>query len=103
MDVKKLCDILIEMKNDVLLNGSDPQKPAEKYGILFIGSKYEFDTAELLFYLNNSLGIKISLDELHDIIPSACKSLGMTYAPVADLSSVFDGTRRLRSYSISLM
>ncbi|AQS04174.1 hypothetical protein [Clostridium beijerinckii] len=81
IDLQKLIDILNELKTASISSTSDTiEATMKKYDMLFVGS--EFNTiysVELHHSINNIFNLKITMDELNSLLPTACNILNMDF------------------------
>jgi len=91
MDIKKLIEILFELRSESMnLNSNQSENAfktlAQKYNMFFIGEKFStINSMELCNVLKNYFHLETNNDELNSLLPDACKCLNMKYEPLVKL------------------
>lgn len=102
-NLKKLIDILNELKTASITSTLDTIKSImKKYDMLFVGS--EFNTIysiELHHSLINIFNLKITMDELNSLLPTACNILNMSFDKMIAANDIGNPNAAI-SYKITL-
>ncbi|NMF04355.1 hypothetical protein ACUH7Y_24890 [Clostridium beijerinckii] len=103
IDLQKLIDILNELKTASISSTSDTiEATMKKYDMLFVGS--EFNTiysVELHHSINNIFNLKITMDELNSLLPTACNILNMGFEKMIAVNDIGKPNAAI-SYQITL-
>ena len=108
MDIKQLTDILLLMKQEAatIVTEDDLKLLMRKYDILFLGENFNtIYSHELAHSLKNKLNFDTTIEEVNEMIPQACRALGMKCEAMYSVKDVHDGTveaNRPDVYQISL-
>jgi len=71
------------------INKENYKEVNSKYHILIVGKETDIiNTIELYNSLNTYFKIKITAEQLNEIIPKICKSLNMEIEPLADIDDL---------------
>lgn len=82
---------------------SDVQEIMTKYDMMFLGEKFNhIYSLELRHSLSKCFGFKISNNELNNLIPSTCESMGLSYSPMLALNDLPNPDRQIYCYQIKL-
>ncbi|PEX03440.1 hypothetical protein COD78_31735 [Bacillus cereus] len=93
----KLSDTLKELR--AVASNADWNTMIEKYNMLFLGEKFNrVNTLDLHRYLQNTLELKISEEELLTLIPIACTSLNIKIESIF----LFEKPNKLAGYVLQL-
>ncbi len=93
MNEKQLVDILMELSNATkkISDVRQVQDLIDKYDMIFAGKSYNcINTIELRHTIDKFFHIKITLEELNSLVPSACSMLGMEIVPIVKATSPID-------------
>ncbi len=107
MDIKKLIEILLELRAASLQIGKNPSENEikslmQKYDMLFLGENINrIYSIELCHSLKNYFHIETDINELNDLIPVACKSLNMKYETLVAIDDLGKNPK-LKCYEIIL-
>ncbi|MCU5668672.1 hypothetical protein OCB72_28950 [Bacillus cereus] len=92
-----LSDVLKELR--AVVSKADWKTMIENYNMIFLGEKFnKVNTLDLHRYLQNTIKLKISEEELLTLIPIACTSLNMKIESMF----IFEKTNKLAGYVIQL-
>jgi hypothetical protein len=89
VNLNTIASILLELKTASLQFQDDPKPLMNKYDIMFLGEKFNIIYSdELRHSLESFFKISISLEELNQLLPSACKALNMLCEPMKNMSDL---------------
>lgn len=100
----KLINILIELRNASMNTNKHTAKDLMKrYNLLFLGSNFnKIYSVELPQSFKTFFDFDININELHDLIPSACSNLHMGIEPLVKLSDANNPDAEIACYCITL-
>ena len=101
VDAKEILSVLLELRTASLQTTDDPRATMIKYDMLFLGEKFNtIYSVELRHSLEKVFGINISIEELHQVLPSLCSTLGMNCEPMKAINDLSNPVPA--AYSITL-
>jgi hypothetical protein len=99
-NLQKIIEVLSELRSASLsINPEHYKATIQKYDLLFLGEKFnKINTLELRHSMDKVFNFEISKEELLELIPIACKSLGMK----TEAMGLVENPSKLEAYSITL-
>ncbi|MDM5213206.1 hypothetical protein QUF94_17530 [Peribacillus sp. NJ4] len=101
--LKKITEVLIDVRESALTIDSKEswKKITKKYDMLIVGEKFnKISTIELGHSLKSTYNYEIANDEILELVPRACKELGMKTGEMRLLKE--KDPRKIDAYSIDL-